>query len=60
MKNNLLAPALAALAMFIFGSIFWMCPFPYKVISGTADDRASAAALDAIFPEPAYILFPAL
>ena len=58
MKNNLLAPALAAVAMFIFGSIFWMSPFPYKVISGTADDRASAAALDAIFPETGLYLVP--
>lgn len=58
MKNNLLAPALAAVAMFIFGSIFWMNPLPYKVISGTADDRAATAALDSIFPETGLYLVP--
>lgn len=58
MKNNLLAPALAAVAMFIFGSIFWMNPLPYKVISPNADDRAAATALDAIFPETGLYLVP--
>jgi hypothetical protein len=32
MKDNLLVPALAAVAMFVFGAIFWMSPFPYKVL----------------------------
>ena len=58
MKNNLLAPALAAVAMFIFGSIFWMSLFPYKVISPNTDDRSAAAALDAIFPETGLYLVP--
>ncbi len=58
MKNNLLAPALAAVAMFIFGSIFWMNPLPYKVISTTADDRAAAATLDTVFPATGLYLVP--
>lgn len=58
MKNNVLAPALAAVAMFIFGSIFWMNPLPYKVISPNADDAAAAAALDEIFPQTGLYLVP--
>ena len=58
MKNNLLAPALAALAMFILGSIFWMNLLPCKVISTTADDRVAAAALDAVIPETGLYLVP--
>jgi hypothetical protein len=58
MKKNLLAPAFAAVAMIIFGSIFWICPFPYKAISSTADDRTSAATLDAIFPAIGLHLVP--
>jgi len=50
MKNNLIAPALAALAMFVFGAIFWMSPFPSQALSVTTDDRATLAALDAVFP----------
>ncbi len=58
MKDNVLAPALAALAMFVFGAIFWMSPFPYKVISPNADDSVSAATLDAVFPETGLYLVP--
>ncbi len=58
MKNNLLAPALAAVAMFIFGSIFWMNPLPYKVISTTDDDRVAAATLDTVFPATGLYLVP--
>ena len=58
MKNNLLVPALAALAMFVFGAIFWMSPFPYKVLSTTADDRATLAALDAVFPATGLYVVP--
>ncbi|MCW5548429.1 MAG: hypothetical protein KIT44_05650 [Opitutaceae bacterium] len=58
MKTHLLAPALAALAMFVFGAIYWMSPFPYKVLSTTADDEAAGVALNAIFPETGTYLIP--
>jgi hypothetical protein len=36
MKIHVTAPALAALAMFVFGAIYWMIFSPYKVPKTTA------------------------
>lgn len=58
MKTHVLVPALAALAMFVFGAIFWMSPFPYKALSPTADDRVTLAALDAVFPATGLYILP--
>jgi len=58
MKNNLLVPPLAALAMLVFCAIFWMSPIPYKVLSTTADDRVTLAALDAVFPATGMYILP--
>lgn len=58
MKTHLLAPALAALAMFVFGAIFWMSPFPYKVLTPANDDRAAAAALSSVFSTTGTYVVP--
>ena len=58
MKKYVLAPALAALAMFVFGAIFWMSPLPYKALGRVTDDTAAADALAKIFPETGTYLIP--
>lgn len=58
MKTYLLGPVIAALAMFVFGSIYWMSPFPYKVLKATANDEAAGLALNEIFPETGTYLLP--
>ncbi len=57
MKKFLLAPLLAALAMFFWGFVFWaLLPFPYSTVK-TAPD-AAIAALQATFPESGTYLIP--
>lgn len=58
MKKYVLAPALAALAMFVVGALFWMSPFPYKTVTPAADDSAAGLALAAIFPATGTYLVP--
>lgn len=58
MKRYVLAPTLAALAMFVFGAIFWMSPFPYQVLGRVADDSAAALELAKIFPTTGHYLIP--
>jgi hypothetical protein len=58
MKKFVLGPALAALAMFVFGAIYWMSPFPYSVLKSTADDDTAGLALAKIFPETGTYLIP--
>jgi len=58
MKKFVLGPALAALAMFLFGAIYWMSPFPYKTLTPAADDSAAGLALAKIFPETGTYLIP--
>ena len=60
MKRLVLAPALAALAMFAFGAIYWMCPFPYKVLGRVTDDAAAGAALAKIFPATGAYFVPGM
>jgi hypothetical protein len=58
MKKFLLTPALAALAMFVFGAIYWMSPFPYKALGRVTDDAAAGQALAKIFPATGAYLVP--
>jgi hypothetical protein len=58
MKKFVVAPALAALAMFVFGAIYWMSPFPYKALTPVGDNAAAAAALGKIFPATGTYLVP--
>jgi hypothetical protein len=58
MKKYLVGPALAALAMFVFGAVYWMSPFPYKVLGRVADDSGAAQTLAGIFPETGTYLLP--
>jgi hypothetical protein len=58
MKKFVLGPALAALAMFLFGAIYWMSPFPYKTLRSVANDSAAGLALAQLFPETGTYLVP--
>ncbi len=58
MKNYVIAPALAALAMFVFGAIFWMSPLPYLALTPSNGDRAAAAALSSVFSTTGTYVVP--
>jgi hypothetical protein len=58
MKKYVLAPALAALAMFVFGAVYWMSPFPYTTTSSTTNPAGTGAALAQIFPATGVYLVP--
>jgi hypothetical protein len=62
MKKFLLAPALAALAMFVFGFLYWGLPNSpaYKTLSQVADDDAAAHALANIFPATGIYFIPGM
>lgn len=47
MKKFVLAPVLAALAMFVWGFIYWGAPhhLPYKGLGTVADESATALAV---------------
>jgi hypothetical protein len=62
MKKFVLAPALAALAMFVLGFLYWGLPMSpaYKSISRVADDAAAAQALGQIFPATGIYLVPGM
>lgn len=58
MKKFVVAPALAALAMFVFSAIYWISPFPYKTLTPVGDNASAAAALGKIFPSTGTFLVP--
>lgn len=58
MKTFVLAPLLAAVAMFVCGALYWMSPFPYRSLGRVADDSAAAAELGKIFPATGMYLIP--
>lgn len=58
MKKYVLAPALAALAMFAFGALFWMSPLPYKTLTPAGNDSADALTLAQLFPVTGTYIIP--
>ena len=60
MKKFVLAPALAALAMFFWGFLYWGAPhhLPYKSLGRVEDDSATAAALGKLFPSSGAYMIP--
>ena len=60
MSKLILGSFLAALAMFVFGAVFWMSPFPYAAFSKTADDQAAGQALLQHFPESGTYIVPGM
>ena len=60
MKKFLLAPALAALAIFVWGFIYWGLPhyLPYKSLGQVTDDSATALAIGKMFPASGAYLIP--
>lgn len=60
MKKFLFAPALAALALFVFGALYWMSPFPYKALGRVPDDAAAGEALARVFPSTGVYFVPGM
>lgn len=58
MKRFAIGTLLAALAMFVWGSIFWANPLPYTMLQQAPDDRAAGQALVSVFPETGTYLVP--
>ncbi len=60
MKKFVLAPALAALAMFFWGFLYWGAPhhLPYQALGHLPDEAATAEALARIFPATGAYLIP--
>ena len=60
MKKFLFAPALSALAMFVWGFIYWGAPhhLPYKALSTVADEGATALAVGKLFSASGTYLLP--
>jgi hypothetical protein len=61
MKKFFLAPLLGALAMFVFGFLYWgISPLPYKSLGRVPDDAAAASALAKIFPSTGLYFLPGM
>ena len=60
MKKFLLAPALAALATFVWGFLYWGAPhlLPYKALGKVDDPSATALAIGKMFPASGAYLLP--
>lgn len=60
MKKFVLAPVFAALAMFVWGFLYWGAPhhLPYKSLGTVADDSATAEAIGKLFPSSGAYLIP--
>lgn len=49
---------LAAVAMFIFGAVYWTMPLPYSGVQPVREDAVAAALLSQIFPETGLYMLP--
>lgn len=60
MKKFVLAPALAALALFAWGFLFWGAfhHLPYQALASLPNEAAAAEALEKIFPATGTYLVP--
>ena len=60
MKKFVLAPALAALAVFLWGFLYWGAPhlLPYKALGPIEDESATALAVGKMFPVSGVYLLP--
>jgi hypothetical protein len=60
MKKFVLAPALAALAIFVWGFLYWGVPhnLPYKALETLPDNDAAGEALQKIFPRSGVYVLP--
>jgi hypothetical protein len=60
MKKHVLAPALAALAVFIWGFLYWggLQLLPYKALGSVEDESATALAIGKMFPTSGAYLLP--
>lgn len=60
MTRFILGTLLAAVAMFLWGMIFFMSPIPYGTLEETNDDRMAGAALVEHFPTSGTYFVPSM
>jgi hypothetical protein len=60
MTKLTLGTLLATVAMFVWGAIFWMNPWPYSVMGRTSDDVATGRTLLEHFPANGTYIIPGL
>lgn len=58
MRRLVSGSLLAAVAMFIFGAVYWTLPLPYSGLSKVEDDQVAVALLSRIFPETGLYMLP--
>jgi hypothetical protein len=58
MHRLLAGSFLAAVAMFLFGALFWTAPLPYGVVKSVGSERLAAIALKQVFPETGLYMVP--
>ncbi|MCG8435340.1 MAG: hypothetical protein MJA83_15055 [Gammaproteobacteria bacterium] len=58
MKKYLLGVFLAALAMYVWGTVYWLSPIPYLAVNTTPDDASAGRALLEYFPESGTYTVP--
>jgi hypothetical protein len=59
MQRLLMGSFLAAVAMFLFGALFWTAQLPYGNVRSVAQPELAAALLEEIFPETGLYMVPA-
>lgn len=60
MKRYLLGGSLAAIAMFVWGAVFWMSPLPTGVMQVSNDDQALGQVLKAQLPASGTYFVPGM
>jgi hypothetical protein len=60
MKKFIVAPLLAAVAMFVWGFIYWGAPHlvPYRALSTVSDPDATTLTVEKLFPASGTYLLP--
>ncbi len=58
MRRLLTGSFLAAVAMFIFGAVYWTLPMPYSALETVENDRVAAALLAQTFPRTGLYMLP--
>lgn len=58
MRSLVTGSFLAAVAMFIFGALYWTMPLPYSALKSVEEERVAAALAGSMFPETGLYMIP--
>jgi hypothetical protein len=59
MRRLLIGSFLAAVAMFLFASLFWTAQLPYTTVRSVEPPELAAVMLEQLFPETGFYMVPA-